>query len=94
MSIVITVVVIVINEVMTMITFSLIQWIKFANRSQETGAIVKVLFISYFFNTAIILLMVNMNMGEHSPDEVWSFINGRYKDYSPNWYKDIGYQIY
>lgn len=94
MSIIITVVVIVINEVLTAVTFSLIKWIKMGTRSQETAVIVKVLFITYFFNTAIILLMVNMNMGEHEPGEVWSLINGRYKDYSPNWYKDIGMQIY
>lgn len=83
MSIFITVVVIVVNEVLTSITFSLIAMIKFANKSQETGAITKVLFISYFFNTAVIILMVNMNMQEHSPQALWGFLKGRYTDYSP-----------
>jgi hypothetical protein len=94
MSTFITIVIIVVNEVLTAITFSLIPMVKFANKSQETGALTKVLFISYFFNTAVIILMVNMNMSEHSPQALWGFLQGRYTDYSAQWYNDVGYQIY
>lgn len=94
MSLMITVVIVVINEVLNSISFSLIKWIKFANLSTEAGALVKVMFICYFFNTAIILLLINMNLSEHEPTQFWGFINGQYTDYSPKWYSDVGYQIY
>lgn len=79
---------------LSLISLSLIQWVKFATRSEEMAAVVKVVFVSQFFNTGIIILILNMNFGEHEPREFWGLFNGRYTDYSPRWYKDVGAQIY
>lgn len=58
------------------------------------GAIVKVLFLLYFFNTGIIILIVNMNLKEQYPTEVFGMFNGRYTDYSKKWYTNVGYMVY
>lgn len=94
LSILITVIIIVINTVLSVISFSLIQWIKFATRAEEMAAIVRVVFVSQFFNTGIIILIMNMNFSEHQPQAFWKLFNGRYTDYSPRWYRDVGAQIY
>lgn len=60
----ITFVIVFVNFLMGRITYALIQWVKFANKSEEMGAIVKVLFLCYFFNTGLSILIVNMNFKE------------------------------
>jgi hypothetical protein len=60
----ITLTVILVNFIVGQLTYKLIQWIKMANKSEEMGAVVKVLFLLYFFNTGIIILIVNMNLKE------------------------------
>lgn len=38
---------------------------------------------------------MNMNLVlEHEPQIVFSFFDGRYTDFSPFWYQDVGDQIY
>ena len=69
-------------------------WIKLANKSEEMGMIVKVLFLLYFFNTGIIIMIVNMNLKEQYPTEVFGMFNGGYTDYSKKWYTNVGYMVY
>lgn len=90
----ITFVIVFVNFLMARITYALIQWVKFANKSEEMGAIVKVLFLCYFFNTGISILIVNMNFKEQYPNELFKIFNGRYTDYSEKWYRNVGYMIY
>lgn len=96
LSLLITVIIVVINEVLTVMIFSLVQTIKLANKSSEASIIFKLLFISYFFNTGVIILMINMTLHEHKPAATVfnNMFTGRYSDYSPQWYTDVGYQIY
>ena len=91
MSLIISIVIVVINQVLTVVSLSLIQWIKYQTKSAETSALVKALFILLFFNSGIIILIMNMDFeSEHEPSELLSLFNGRYTDYSPMWYRDVG----
>ena len=53
-----------------------------------TNAVLMVL----FFNTAILMLIVNANLTEIS-GFLGSIFNGIYYDYSPKWYSTIGNQL-
>ena len=90
MSLYITIVIIVINEVLNIVTESLVRWIRFATKAEEMSLVVKIVFITQFFNTAIIIMIVNFNFSEHSPQAIWGLFNGRYTDYSPLWFKYVG----
>lgn len=94
LSILITVITVVVNLIISSLTNYLIKSVKYPSITDEMGAVVKVVFIAQFFNTGIIILILNMNLKEHSPKEFWSLFSGRYTDYDPMWYKDVGDQIY
>ena len=67
MSLYITLVIVIVNTVLSIVTDILVKWIGYATRAEEMGLVVKIVFITQFFNTAIIILIVNFNFGEHSP---------------------------
>lgn len=49
------------------------------------------MFIAQFFNTGILLLLVNANMTEHSPKFITQYISsGKFYDYVPMWYQQVG----
>ena len=45
-----------------------------------------------FFNTGILLLLVNANLEDVSVI-LSPFFDGKYYDYSPEWYGTVGYTI-
>jgi len=47
-------------------------------------------FAAQFFNTALLLLLINANMTEHKPYFLTKYLNGNYYDYSVNWYYNVG----
>lgn len=50
--------------------------------------------MAQFFNTGILLLLVNANMSEHKPKMFTSMISsGMYYDYMPYWYHEVGNKI-
>ena len=52
-------------------------------------AITNAIFITFFFNTGILILLVYGNLEEVGI----SVLNGPYYDYSPEWYAIVGYSI-
>jgi hypothetical protein len=50
-------------------------------------------FYAQFFNTGILLLLVNANLTEHEPKFITSHIKGPYYDYMPQWYAEVGAKI-
>ena len=49
-------------------------------------------FLVLFFNTGLLILLVNANLSEMS-SLLGSIFNGVYYDYSPDWYVKIGYTL-
>ncbi|DBA00720.1 TPA: LOW QUALITY PROTEIN: hypothetical protein N0F65_001191 [Lagenidium giganteum] len=61
---------------------------------QIVSRVVKV-FISQFFNTAILMIVINANMNYFMADKVinvssFQILNGKYSDFTPTWYSDVG----
>ena len=46
-----------------------------------------------FFNTGILLVLVNANMEEVSKLLAGMLFDGKYYDYSPEWYSSVGYTL-
>jgi hypothetical protein len=55
--------------------------------------IINRIFYAQFFNTGILIVLVNGNMTEHQPMIFTKYINGDYYDYYPPWYPDVGAKI-
>ena len=53
------------------------------------------MFLAQFFNTAIIILLVNANLGEvhFLPKNIKGMFNGPFYDYYPEWYNDVGLKV-
>lgn len=49
-------------------------------------------FAAQFFNTAILILLVQANLQEVSPG-LGQILNGQFRDYSPRWYTLVGNNI-
>lgn len=58
--------------------------------SEQLSSVTIYVFVAQFFNTAFILLLVNANLSEHSFPIVKDYVQGRFYDYSPNWYEAVG----
>ena len=75
-------------------TIKLVTSIKHDTYSQRLASITNGIFIAQFFNTGILLLLVNANMSEHSPKLLTRLIaSGMYFDYVPYWYHEVGNKI-
>jgi hypothetical protein len=84
-------VIIAINIVLKMITIELITWIGYDTYSELMTQITNAVFYSLFFNTGILLVLVNANLDEIS----WGLglnnvIQGSYPDYTAKWYNIVG----
>lgn len=71
----------------------LITWVGEDTNSEQLGSITNGVFYAQFFNTGLLLLIVNANMTEHSPKIITKYISGTYYDYFPAWYSDVGMKI-
>lgn len=86
-------IIIAVNIVLKMATVKGITWVGEDTNSQQLGSITNGVFVAQFFNTGILILLVNGNMSEHSPQFFTKFIQGPFYDYMPQWYVDVGYKI-
>jgi len=51
-------------------------------------------FYAQFFNTGLLLTLVNANMTEHKPKFITQFFySGKFRDYEPQWYANVGKMI-
>ena len=53
----------------------------------------RVIFVSYFFNTGILMLLVNSRGEAHNQETSNLFSPGDFYDYSPKWYSIVGSQL-
>ena len=51
------------------------------------------MFYALFFNTGILITLVNANLTEHEPKFLTKYVSGLYYDYSPEWYQNVGEKI-
>ena len=91
MSNAVMVTIIVINIILKEITIALITWIGYDTFSELMTKIVNGVFISLFFNTGILLILVNANFSEVSLGlGLTSAFKGPFPDYTVDWYNVVG----
>lgn len=78
-----------VNFVLRLLIIILIRKVGFETHSEQTKYIKNSVFTVQFVNTALILLLSNADLTG------WGFgmFDGRYNDFSPGWYSDIGNSI-
>ena len=88
----ISVIITVINQVLTLVMIKLITWIGYDTYSEMLTKITNGVFVAQFFNTAILILLVYASLGEVSP-RIGTLLNGEFRDYTPRWYTIVGDNI-
>ena len=82
------------NFVLKKLAMYLIATIGYDTYSVLNVRITNGIFIVLFFNTGLLLTLVNANLSDVSVSVFLSSIfDGTYYDYSPDWYAKIGYTI-
>lgn len=61
--------------------------------SEQTELITNVVFVCQFFNTAILLLLVNANLKPQEIPIISTFFTGNIADFDEYWFNDIGNTI-
>lgn len=85
----VTIVIVVVNLILKMITIALITWIGYDTHSELMTKITNGVFYALFFNTGILLLLVYANLGEVSSGLSHIFA-GPFYDYTSQWYSIVG----
>ena len=85
----ITVVIVVVNVILKKTTIYLVTWIGYDTHSEIMTKITNGVLLVLFFNTGILMLIVNANLSEVS-GTLGHIFDGQYYDYSPTWYAKIG----
>ena len=93
MGLAVTISILVINEILKRVIIAGISWVGEDTNSEQLSSVTNGVFIAQFFNTGILLLLVNGNMSEHWPYALTKYFKGRYYDYYPSWYKNVGLKI-
>jgi len=89
----ISMVIVMFNLILRFIIIALIEWIGEDTYSERLSSITNAVFMATFFNTGILLLLVNGDMTEHPPAFITKYMVGQWYDYVPGWYTTVGYQI-
>jgi hypothetical protein len=72
-----------------MVSISMITWIGYDTHSEQLTKITNGVFLAQFFNTALVLLLVQANFSE-TFTFASSIFNGVFPDYIPRWYAVTG----
>lgn len=64
-------------------------WVGFESHSEVYTRVSISIFVSTFFNTAVVILLANADLSEAIPP-LAGIMNGYFDDYSFDWYKDVG----
>ena len=80
-----------INFVLRTVVMILMKWVRFPTISDEMDAITMGIFAAQFFNTAVLLLLVNANLPAAGINI--KFFDGPYPDFDFSWYPNIGMVI-
>ena len=70
-----------------------ITWVGEDTNSEQLSSITNGVFAAQFFNTGILLVLVNANLTEHEPHFITQFVKGPFYDYMPIWYAEVGEKI-
>jgi len=65
MGLAIAIFIVVINLVLQRIIIALVDWIGEDTHSQQLETITNLVFLAQFFNTGLLMLLINANMTEH-----------------------------
>ena len=84
------IIIVFINYFCRYILIILVQWIGYATQTNLNKAITNAIFVTEFFNTGIILLLIKSNLTESGVPLMDKFFNGLYYDFDSHWYDDIG----
>ena len=85
--------IIAINLILKKVIIKLITWVGEDTLSEQFASITNGVFYALFFNTGILITLVNANLTEHSPKFITKYLRGMYYDYSPAWYQNVGEKI-
>jgi len=86
-------IIIAVNLILKTVIIKGITWVGEDTNSEQLSSITNGVFAAQFFNTGILLLLVNGNMSEHQPKFITKYIQGPFFDYMPDWYSNVGYKI-
>lgn len=89
----VSMIIVVVNQILKMVIISGITWVGEDTNSEQLSSITNGVFIAQFFNTGLLILLVNGNMTEHSPKFFTKYIAGSFYDYMPDWYSEVGAKI-
>jgi hypothetical protein len=74
-----------INVILKKSTVALVTWIGYDTYSEQMTRIINAVFVVLFFNTGILILLVNANLNDVS-SLLGNLFDGKFFDYSPLWY--------
>lgn len=86
-------VIIAINTVLKIVIIKGITWVGEDTNSEQLASVTNGVFIAQFFNTGILILLVNGNLSEHQPHFLTNFVQGKFYDYQPDWYSNVGFKV-
>lgn len=86
-------IIIAINTILKIVIIKGIEWVGEDTNSEQLASITNGIFVAQFFNTGILILLVNGNMSEHAPKFLTKFVVSTFYDYSPEWYETVGFKI-
>lgn len=86
-------IIIIVNAILKSVIIKLIEWIGEPTVSQQLASVTNGVFYAQFFNTGILLLLVNANLTEHEPKFFTKYFEGPHYDYMPLWYAEVGSKI-
>lgn len=88
----ITFLTVIINTLLRELIIYLTLWVGHDTRSEQLTSITSGVFLTQFFNTGLLLLLVNANLTEYGENRIIKSFNGPFSDYTPDWYNDVGYK--
>jgi hypothetical protein len=81
-----------INFILRLFIIKLITYIGKDTESEQTRLICNGVFVVQFFNTALLLLLVNANFSENF-GPLGAIFSGSLSDFNSLWFNDIGYTL-
>lgn len=85
--------IIIINVILKTVIIKSITWVGEDTLSEQLSSITNGVFAAQFFNTGILLLLVNGNLTEHDPIFITKYLKGPFYDYMPLWYVNVGEKV-
>lgn len=79
-----------INFILRVLVIFFIERIGYKTRSEETSAIMIIVFIIQFLNTGPFLLLINADLRELDNPILNNISAGYYSDFTVRWYRDVG----